>query len=294
MKASAPDPPKPSGPLGDTWLDPPASEIEELLGPVAAPPRTLEREPPLGLLLAPPVKEAPARPKTRPHHAGDARRQRGGRHLAAHRRHRSAWTLAPAWLALIALGLFVISLMGAFTSGQPPVTDEPEPGTPDTRAAQAAPPAQAQPGQAQGQEGPAPAAPDQKKMKPMQLAALERVEGERLGDMATYTDGVMAGVLATGHDDAGGGLAQVSVQVKLANTGVRPLDATGARVELSFAGQSSLATVVEEARLGTIQPLAEAVGTWVFRMPTDQLGDVSVTLAPTAHHQPVTFHGSSS
>lgn len=222
-----------------------------------------------------------------------AKQPPGGRHLAPRRvQSRSAWMLAPGGLALASLVLFVAALVANL--GPARVSDDTGQPAPDTRPAQAAPAVQ-QGGDNQA-AAPAQAAQppaDQQQPAAAQLVAVAKLEGKKLGDIATYSDGIMACVFRTSHQDVGGGLAEVHITIKMKNAGRQPVDASTASVELAFARQSSRATQVAEKRMGTLQPGAEGVGEWTFRMPADRIRDISVTIAPSDSHQPVTFNGAS-
>lgn len=292
MRTSATNPPESSGPLGDSMLDPPSSAVEELLGragvaaesPVALDLRsttspTLPILEPLDSFEDEDFKPAPKPVKP----------QRGGRHLAPRKpRSRPAWALAPATLAVVSLVMFVVAFTGNLGADEPSGDAGSGQAAPDLRPAQAGP-AEAEPPAA---EAPAHEAAEASS-GPMTLVVVDSVDGEMLGNVATYTDGVMSSVAGTMHEEVGDGLAQVSVKVKMVNTGPHPVDASTARVELTFAQQSGRATPIQPAEMGTIKPMSEATGEWTFQMPASQLGDIRIALAPTAHHQPVAFSGAS-
>lgn len=123
--------------------------------------------------------------------------------------------------------------------------------------------------------------------------AVSALGGRRLGDRVTYADGSMACVLRTSHRDAGHGLARVAIQLK-AMSGRLLLYSRTATVRLTFARGSSTARLLSAKPPNLLAGGGSAgIGTWVFLMPADKLGDISVTLAPTIRHQPVTFHGAS-
>jgi hypothetical protein len=223
----------------------------------------------------------------------------GGRHLASRRaKGPSGWVLAPGVLALVAMVLFILALMGNL-GPQGLSTDgaADQAAAPDARPAQALPSdgASAEAQQAEGQQTEAPA--QDENVEPaaaaVQLVGVANVDGDQLGDIATYDDGVMACVSETRHEDAGQGLAKVTITAKIANGGSAPLDASTALVELGFAQQSSRATLIDGERFGVLEPGAEATAEWSFRMPADQIDDISVTLAPSDGHEKATFHGAS-
>lgn len=316
MPTPTPDPThEPSDPLGGSPPDPASSgAIDELLRRVGA----AEAPVVLDLSHATNPHPTPAPPPRAPdgeHPRGDwpafsamepegsfvdersfmsySKQPPGGRHLASRRvQGRSTWMLAPGGLALASLVLFIAALVGNL--GPEQVADGQGEAAPDTRPAQAAPAAQqgSAPQPAPAEDGQDPAAAQEPAAA--QVIAVEKVDGEALGDIATYADGVMACVFRTGHTDAGQGLAEVSIKIKLKNMGPQEVDASTARVELAFAQQSSRATQVEEKGLGAIAPNGgEGIGEWIFRMPADQIHDISVTIAATDGHEPVTFHGAS-